>query len=82
MTTPASPADPTARQRRGYWLRTLHQWHWISAAICLVGTLLFAITGITLNHAASIGAEPKVTRAEAVLTPQALAKLRAHRGES
>lgn len=61
MTTPASPADPTARQRRGYWLRTLHQWHWISAAICLVGTLLFAITGITLNHAAQIEAKPAVT---------------------
>lgn len=61
MTTPASPADHTARQRRGYWLRTLHQWHWISAAVCLVGTLLFAITGITLNHAAQIEAHPAVT---------------------
>ena len=64
MTTPASPADPTARQRRGYWLRTLHQWHWISAAICLVGTLLFAITGITLNHAAQIEAKPAVTHVD------------------
>ena len=35
----------TQQQRRGYWLRTLHQWHWISAAVCLVGMLLFSVTG-------------------------------------
>ncbi len=48
------------QQRRGFWLRTLHQWHWISSAICLVGMLLFAITGITLNHASRIEASPDV----------------------
>ena len=51
----------TQQQRRGYWLRTLHQWHWISAAVCLVGMLLFSITGITLNHAAQIEGKPEVT---------------------
>ena len=45
------------QQRRGFWLRTLHQWHWISSAICLLGMLLFTITGITLNHASRIEAE-------------------------
>ncbi|SBV36596.1 PepSY-associated TM helix domain protein [uncultured Stenotrophomonas sp.] len=45
---------------RGFWLRTLHQWHWISSAVCLVGMLLFAATGITLNHAAKIEATPQV----------------------
>lgn len=50
-----------AQQRRGYWLRTLHQWHWISAAVCLIGMLLFAATGITLNHAAQIEGKPRVT---------------------
>lgn len=50
-----------AQQRRGYWLRTLHQWHWISAAVCLIGMLLFAVTGITLNHAAQIEGKPRVT---------------------
>lgn len=50
----------TGQQRRGYWLRTLHQWHWISSAVCLIGMLLFAITGITLNHAARIEANPVV----------------------
>ena len=32
----------------------------MSAAVSLIGMLLFAITGITLNHAASIGATPVV----------------------
>ena len=36
---------------RAFWLRQMRQWHWISAAICLIGMLLFAVTGITLNHA-------------------------------
>lgn len=48
--------------RRPGWLKTLHQWHWISAALCLMGMLLFAATGITLNHAADIGSTPEVSR--------------------
>lgn len=47
--------------------RTMHSWHWISAAICLAALLLFCITGITLNHAGSIGAQPAVTKAAASL---------------
>ena len=39
---------------RSFWLKQLHSWHWISAAVSLVGMILFAVTGITLNHAASI----------------------------
>jgi predicted 2-oxoglutarate/Fe(II)-dependent dioxygenase YbiX len=23
--------------RRAYWLRTLHEWHWVSSALCLIG---------------------------------------------
>jgi len=45
---------------RGFWLRTLHQWHWISSAVCLIGMLLFSLTGITLNHASRIEATPQV----------------------
>ncbi|QNN47121.1 PepSY-associated TM helix domain-containing protein [Thermomonas brevis] len=72
--TAANPLpDLSARQRRGYWLRTLHQWHWISAAVCLVGMLLFAVTGITLNHAAKIEATPVVVHVNDVL-PAALLK--------
>jgi hypothetical protein len=42
---------------RAFWLKQLHQWHWISSALCLVGMLLFAITGFTLNHAGQIEAK-------------------------
>ena len=45
---------PADAKRRSYWLKTLHEWHWISSAVCLVGILLFSITGITLNHSAQI----------------------------
>lgn len=36
---------------RAFWTRQLRQWHWISSAVCLVLMLMFAATGITLNHA-------------------------------
>lgn len=58
--------------RRAYWLKTLHQWHWISSALCLIGLLLFSITGITLNHAAVIEASPRVETRELQL-PEDLA---------
>jgi len=32
----------------------MHEWHWISSAIALLGILFFSITGITLNHADSL----------------------------
>lgn len=54
---------------RALWLKRLHQWHWISSALCLLGILLFAVTGITLNHAAQIESKPKVERHKAVLPP-------------
>ncbi len=61
------PQAVSQQQRRGFWLRTLHQWHWISSAACLVGMLLFAVTGITLNHAAKIEGEPQVENRTATL---------------
>ncbi len=65
---PAKADDLAAsRQRRGFWLRTLHQWHWISSALCLVGMLVFAVTGLTLNHAAQIEASAQVTHRTLVL---------------
>ena len=63
MTPPASSA------RRAYWLKTLHEWHWVSSALCLVGMLLFSLTGITLNHAADIEARPDVLHETATLPP-------------
>jgi len=72
---PNAPRPRTRKAARAFWLKQLHSWHWISAAISLVGMMLFAITGITLNHAASIGAEPRVTQAEATLPAPLLAQL-------
>lgn len=48
--------------RRGFWLKHLHRWHWISSAFCLVGMLLFAATGLTLNNASHIEAKPSVLK--------------------
>jgi len=77
-----STVDPVARQqRRGFWLRTLHQWHWISSAVCLVGMLLFAATGITLNHASRIEASPQVRSSAIDLPAPLLAALRSGPGE-
>jgi hypothetical protein len=58
-------------KRRAFWLKHLYRWHWISSAACLIGMLLFALTGITLNHAAHIESRPRVTSLEAQL-PEAL----------
>ncbi|MFC4728708.1 PepSY-associated TM helix domain-containing protein [Coralloluteibacterium thermophilus] len=70
------PSAPNP-QRRAYWLKTLHQWHWISSALCLVGMLLFAVTGITLNHASRIEATPEVVTRSAVLPEPLRAALEA-----
>jgi len=64
--------------RRSLWLKTLHQWHWISSAICLTAMLLFSITGFTLNHAAQIEAKPSVTRLKAAVPAALLPGLRAY----
>lgn len=64
-------------QKRAAFLRQVVQWHWISAAVCLVGMLLFAVTGITLNHAADIRAEPKTVTREGDLPTGLLSALQA-----
>lgn len=67
-----NPVDP---KRRSYWLKTLHEWHWISSAVCLVGILLFSITGITLNHSSQIEAKPEVTTRKVQLPAQLMVEL-------
>ena len=57
MTSTASPDT----RRRAYWLKTLHEWHWVSSALCLIGMILFSVTGFTLNHSSQIEARPQVT---------------------
>ncbi len=71
MTTRAKAGPAAANSRRAWWLRNLHQWHWISSAMCLIGLLLFSLTGITLNHAASIEARPR-TETRALQLPDPL----------
>ena len=68
-------SDVAEQKRRAFWLKHLHQWHWVSASICLVSMLLFALTGITLNHAAQIPAKPVVTTRDAKLSAPLLARL-------
>ena len=67
----------TAKEQRSraFWLKHLHQWHWISAAGCLIGMMLFSITGFTLNHANWVAAKPKVTTHSGDLPPALLQQL-------
>ena len=55
----------------------LRQWHWISSAVCLLGMLLFAVTGITLNHAEDIKVTPVVHSVELELSEAQLQLLTA-----
>jgi len=64
-------------QRRAYWLKTLHQWHWISSALSLLGLLLFTVTGFTLNHATQIESKPEVSTRRAQLPPALLTAITA-----
>jgi hypothetical protein len=61
------------------WLGTLRQWHWISSALCLAGLLLFAVTGITLNHAGQIESRAQVSTRHLQLPPTLLAELQQQR---
>lgn len=55
----------------------MRQWHWISTAVRLIGMLLFAFTGITLNHASQIEPKPTVSVATARVPQDLLTGLRA-----
>ncbi len=66
IATAQSGATPP--KRRAYWLKTLHEWHWVSSAVCLVALVLFSVTGFTLNHARQIEGKPQVVRREARLS--------------
>lgn len=68
-------------RRRMQLYRTMHLWHWISAAVCFAALTLFTVTGITLNHASAISAEPEVSSGTAQL-PENLRGLLASSPES
>jgi hypothetical protein len=57
--------------------RTMHLWHWISAAVCFAALILFTITGITLNHASAIGSTPEVRGGESTAPASVMAALAA-----
>jgi hypothetical protein len=75
----AKPAKAKAKAalnaKRSFWLKQLHSWHWISAAVSLVGMILFAATGITLNHAAAIPGTPVTVEQTATLPAPLLQRL-------
>ncbi|MBB3296044.1 hypothetical protein SAMN05428960_3834 [Mitsuaria sp. PDC51] len=76
-TSPSSAAKPgKGPAARAAWLKQLHQWHWISSAICLIGMILFAVTGITLNHAADIESKPAIVGKTAQLPAELAATLK------
>lgn len=83
---PAQDAAHPARRRlngaRAFWLKQLHQWHWISAAVSLIGLILFAVTGITLNHAGQIPADPVTVERTAELPAPLLTRLAAFAEET
>ena len=58
-------------RRRMQLYRTMHLWHWISAAVCFAALALFTVTGITLNHASAFSATPAVSTGGAQL-PESL----------
>ncbi|WPZ35327.1 PepSY-associated TM helix domain-containing protein [Thalassobaculum sp. OXR-137] len=65
---PAAPR-PAAGWGRAFWLRQIRLWHWVSAALSLIGMVFFAATGITLNHAADIPAAPQRVEWTGTLPP-------------
>ena len=77
MHAPTPTRTPTKKSRRAFWLKQLHMWHWMSSAISLIGLLLFAITGFTLNHAADIEGAPRVAERSAQLPAPLLEALAA-----
>lgn len=70
-----SPSPNAAAKRASFKMfvkRQVRTIHWMSGAVCLVGMILFASTGITLNHAGILSAKPKVIDGE-VLLPEEMA---------
>lgn len=64
------------KKRRAFYISQLYQWHWISSGLCLIGMVLFALTGITLNHAGQIESTPKVVTREGQLPQTMIADLK------
>jgi hypothetical protein len=72
----SAAASPVNANRRALWMRQLRTWHWISGAVTLATTLMFAITGVTLNHSAQIEGKPRVRTETVKLSMPAIAALK------
>ncbi|MDR1529968.1 MAG: PepSY-associated TM helix domain-containing protein [Burkholderiales bacterium] len=57
--------------KKSFWIKQIHRWHWMSSALCLIGMILFVVTGITLNHASEINSRTHIEIKQAKL-PEAL----------
>jgi hypothetical protein len=79
---PAAKSTSAAKKRKAFWTKQFYLWHWVSSAICLAAMLLFAITGITLNHAGQIPAKPEVAERTLTLPDGLRAALAAQEGEA
>ncbi|HYE44228.1 MAG TPA: PepSY-associated TM helix domain-containing protein [Caulobacter sp.] len=91
MTAPATEAPRLERAQadkakakkralaRAAFMREIVRWHWISAAICLIGMILFAVTGFTLNHARQIEAKPQTVSRKGEAPPPVIAAINAAR---
>lgn len=75
MHQPRNIQPKARRSPKAFWLKQLHMWHWMSSALSLVGLLLFAVTGFTLNHAADIEGAPAVSERSAQMPPALVAAL-------
>ncbi|MES2995224.1 MAG: PepSY-associated TM helix domain-containing protein [Verrucomicrobiota bacterium] len=64
-----------AKKRKAFWTKQFYLWHWVSSAICLAAMLLFAFTGITLNHAKDIPAKADVRQKTATIPAPLLQEL-------
>ena len=62
---------------RQFW--NIKNWHWVSSAVCLVGMLLFSVTGITLNHPTVFEGDAEITQIEADVPSAIMAGLNAER---
>lgn len=62
-------------------LMTIRKWHWMSSALCFICILLFSFTGITLNHAGDIEANPTTTHLEGELPQELLTAVAASAGQ-
>ena len=70
-----SRLDVNKKRQRAFFLKQLYQWHWISSGLCLIGMVLFALTGVTLNHAGQMESTPSIITREGKLPSEGLSAL-------